>query len=247
MGIFCSLDDSSAKFFKTFLMYGAAPTTIAAQTVTTVEAILQSYKLAPGWTGKILAPYTPADATDPGPGGSGYPNPPPTANSSKTAMDDGPGLGGGYNPGPGGSAGYPTPPPAANSSKTSMDDGPGLGGGYNPGPGLGGGYNPGPGGSAGYPTPPPTTNSSKTAMDDGPGLGGGYNPGPGLGGGYNPGPGSSAGYPNNGTDPSQSYSAVLWRNQQAIDHGFACVGANIVGNGSHSQTPVECGGWKPNF
>jgi hypothetical protein len=247
MGIFCSLDDSSAKFFKTFLMYGAAPTTIAAQTVTTVEAILQSYKLAPGWTGKILAPYTPADATDPGPGGSGYPNPPPTANSSKTAMDDGPGLGGGYNPGPGGSAGYPTPPPAANSSKTSMDDGPGLGGGYNPGPGLGGGYNPGPGGSAGYPTPPPTANSSKTGMDDGPGLGGGYNPGPGLGGGYNPGPGGSAGYPNNGTDPSQSYSAVLWRNQQAIDHGFACVGANIVGNGSHSQTPVECGGWKPNF
>ncbi len=243
MGIFCSLGDSSAKFFKTFLMYGAAPTTIAAQTVPTVEAVFKSYQLAPGWTQKILAPYTPADATDPGPGGSGY----PSAASAKTAMDDGPGLGGGYNPGPGGSAGYPNNPPTANSSKTAMDDGPGLGGGYNPGPG-GSGY--------------PSSANSKTAMDDGPGLGGGYNPGPGgsgypggassktamddgpgLGGGYNPGPGGSAGYPNNGTDPNQSYSAVLWSNQQVIDHGFACVNANILGNGSPRQTPVECGGW----
>jgi len=219
MGIFCSLGDSSAKFFKTFLMYGSAPTAIAAQSVPTVEAVLQSYKLAPGWTQKILSPYTPADAADPGPGGSGYPG----AASAKTAMDDGPGLGGGYNPGPGGSAGYPNNPPSANSSKTAMDDGPGLGGGYNPGPG----------GSAGYPNNPPTANSSKTAMDDGPGLGGGYNPGPG----------GSAGYPYNGTDPTASYSEVLWSNQQAIDHGFACVDANILGNGSPRQTPVECGGW----
>jgi hypothetical protein len=297
LGIFCSLGDSPQKFFKTFLMYGAAPTFYAAQNVTIVEAVLESYKLAPGWTQKILSPYAPADSADPGPGGSGYPsganasaNPgpgaggypsnPPTANSSKTAMDDGPGLGGGYNPGPGlgggynpgpgGSAGYPNNPPTANNSKTAMDDGPGLGGGYNPGPGgsgypnnppaanssktamddgpgLGGGYNPGPGGSAGYPNNPPTANSSKTAMDDGPGLGGGYNPGPGLGGGYNPGPGGSAGYPYDGTDPSASYSEVLLRNHQAIDHGFACVDANIVGSGSRPQTPVECGGWKPNF
>jgi hypothetical protein len=182
MGVFCSLADSSAKFFKTFLMYGAAPTTIAAQTVPTVEAVFKSYQLAPGWTQKILSPYMPADATDPGPGGSaGYPNNPPSANSAKTAMDDGPGLGGGYNPGPGGS-GYP---------------------------------------------------SSKTAMDDGPGLGGGYNPGPG----------GSAGYPYSGTDPNASYSEVLWSNQQAIDRGFACVNANILGNGSPRQTPVECGGW----
>jgi hypothetical protein len=219
MGIFCSLDDSSAKFFKTFLMYGAAPATIAADTVPTVEAVFKSYKLAPGWTQKILAPYTPADAADPGPGGSGY----PSGASAKTAMDDGPGAGGGYNPGPGGSAGYPNNPPTANSAKTAMDDGPGLGGGYNPGPG----------GSAGYPNNPPTANSAKTTMDDGPGLGGGYNPGPG----------GSAGYPNNGTDPSESYSEVLWSNQQVIDHGFACVDANIVGSGSSRQTPVECGGW----
>jgi hypothetical protein len=40
---------------------------------------------------------------------------------------------------------------------------------------------------------------------------------------------------------------VLWRNQQVIDHGFVCVDANIIGNGSPPQTPVECGGWKPNF
>jgi hypothetical protein len=221
MGIFCSLGDSSANFFKTFLMYGAAPTTIAAQTVPTVEAVFKSYKLAPGWTQKILSPYTPADATDPGPGGSGYPG---NANAN---TNNGPGAGGGYNPGPGGSAGYPTPPTAnsANSSKTAMDDGPGLGGGYNPGPG-----------GSGYPSSA-SANSSKTTMDDGPGLGGGYNPGPG----------GSAGYPYNGTDPDQSYSALLWRNQQAIDHGFICVDANITGNGSPSQTPVECGGWKPNF
>jgi hypothetical protein len=318
MGIFCSLNDSSAQFFKTFLMYGAAPTTIAAQTVPTVEAIFKSYKLAPGWTQKILSPYTPADAANPGPGGSGYPsaasgstadgpgssggytpgpggsgypsaasgstadgpgssggytpgpggsagyptNPPTASGAAKTAMDDGPGLGGGYNPGPGGSAGYPTPPPTANGApKTAMDDGPGLGGGYNPGPGgsagyptpppsangapktamddgpgLGGGYNPGPGGSAGYPTPPPTASGApKTAMDDGPGLGGGYNPGPG-----------GSGYPDNGANQNQSYFAVLWSNQQAIDHGFVCVDANIAGNGSHPQAAVDCGGWKPN-
>jgi hypothetical protein len=221
MGIFCSFADSSAKFFKSFLMYGAAPTTIAAQTVPTFEAVLKSYQLAPGWTRKILSPYTPADATDPGPGGSGYPS---RANAS---TDDGPGLDGGYNPGPGGSAGYPNNPPTANSSKSAMDDGPGLGGGYNPGPG----------GSAGYPNNPPTANSSKSAMDDGPGLGGGYNPGPG----------GSAGYPYTGTDPNGSYSDVIWRNRQAIDHGFVCANANIVGNGSSPQTPAECSGWKPNF
>jgi hypothetical protein len=221
MGIFCSLDDSSAKFFKSFLMYGAAPATIAAQTVPTVEAVLKSYKLAPGWTQKILSPYTPADSADPGPGGSGYPS------AASASANDGPGLGGGYNPGPGGSAGYPNSPPTANSAKFAMDDGPGLGGGYNPGPG----------GSAGYPNSPPTANSAKSAMDDGPGLGGGYNPGPG----------GSAGYPYNGTDPNESYSEVLWRNQQVIDHGFVCVDANIIGSGSPPQTPVDCGGWKPNF
>jgi len=268
MGIFCSFDDSSARFFKSFLMYGAAPTTIAAQTVPTVQAVFRSYKLAPGWTQKMLSPYTPADSADPGPGGSGYPS------SASANANDGPGLGGGYNPGPGGS-GYPSrtsasandgpglgggynPGPGGSGypsrTSASANDGPGLGGGYNPGPGgsgypsrasasandgpgLGGGYNPGPGGSAGYPNNPPAANSTKTAMDDGPGLGGGYNPGPG----------GSAGYPYNGTDPNQSYSEVIWRNQQAIDHGFLCVDANIIGNSSPPQTAVECGGWKPNF
>jgi hypothetical protein len=301
MGIFCSLDDSSAKFFKCFLMYGAAPASIAAQTVTTVEAVMKSYKLAPGWTQKLLSPYTPADSTNPGPGGSGYPS------GASASANDGPGLGGGYNPGPGGS-GYPSgahasandgpgfggynPGPGGSgypsSAHASANSGPGSSGGYDPGPGgsgypssahasandgpgSGGGYNPGPGGSAGYPSNPPSANSANTAPADGPGLGGGYNPGPGgsagypnsppdpnsaksaeadgpgLGGGYNPGPGGSAGYPYDGTDPSASYSEVLWRNQQVIDRGFVCVGANIVGNSSSSQTSPECGAWKPDF
>ena len=207
MGIFCSLDDSSAKFFKCFLMYGAAPASIAAQTVTTVEAVMKSYKLAPGWTQKILSPYSPAD-TAPGQGGSGYPS------GASANVNDGPGLGGGYNPGPGGS-GYPS------AASASANDGPGLGGGYNPGPGgsgypsaahasansgtgSGGGYNPGPGGS-GYPS------GARASANSGPGSSGGYNPGPGgsgypslasandgpgSSGGYNPGPGGSAGYPN---------------------------------------------------
>jgi len=194
MGIFCSLADSSAKFSKSFLMFGSAPTTIAAQTVPTVEAVLKSYKLAPGWTQKILSPYTPADSAHPKPGGSaGYPNNPPSSNSAKSATDDGPGLGGGYNPKPGGSAADPNNPPSSTSAKSATDDG------------------------------------------------------PGLGGGYNPKPGGSAGDPNNGTDPNESYSEALWRNQQVIDHGFVCIGANIIGNGSPPQTPVECGAWKPNF
>ena len=224
MGIFCSLDDSSAKYFKSFLMYGAAPSTIAAQTVPTVEAVFRSYKLAPGWTQKILSPYTPADSANPGPGGSGYPS------AARASAGDGPGLGGGYNPGPGG-AGYPSNPPSANRVKSATD--------ADDGPGLGGGYNPGPGGSAGYPNSPPNANTVKSATD--------ADDGPGLGGGYNPGPGGSAGYPYSGTDPNESYSEVLWRNQQAIDHGFVCVDANIIGNGSPPRTPVECGGWKPNF
>jgi hypothetical protein len=239
MGIFCSLDDSSAKFFKCFLMYGAAPASIAAQTVTTVEAVMKSYKLAPGWTQKILSPYTPADTANPGPGGSGYPS------GASANVNDGPGLGGGYNPGPGGS-GYPS------GARASTNSGPGSSGGYNPGPGgagypsrasandgpgSSGGYNPGPGGSAGYPNGPPSANSANSNTADGPGLGGGYNPGPG----------GSAGYPYNGTDPDGSYSDALWRNQRAIDQAFVCVNANITGKGAPSQTSAACGGWKPDF
>ena len=196
MGIFCSFGDSSAQFFKSFLMYGSAPTTIAAQTVPRVEAVFKSYKLAPGWTQMILSPYTPANSTDPGPGGSGYPR------GATASANEGPGSGGGYNPGPGGS-GYPS------RATANTDPGPGAGG-YNPGPGGSGypsaahanagggpgagGYNPGSGGS-GYPS------AAHASANDGPGLGGGYNPGPG-GSGYpsrasvntNPGPGGS-GYP----------------------------------------------------
>ena len=288
MGIFCSFAGSSARYFKSFLMYGTAPAAIAAQTVPTVEAVFKSYKLAPGWTQMILSPYTSANSTNPGPGGSGYPS------GTYAGANSGPGSGGGYDPGPGGS-GYPSGTYAGASS------GPGSGGGYDPGPGgsgypsgtyagassgpgSGGGYNPGPGGS-GYPSGArESTNSgpgssggynpgpggsgypsrAHAGANDGPGSGGGYNPGPGgsgypsrtsanandgpgLGGGYNPGPGGSAGYPYDGTDPSGSYSEVLWRNQQVIDRAFVCVGANIIGNRSSSQTSPECGAWKPDF
>jgi len=47
--------------------------------------------------------------------------------------------GGGYNPGPGGSAGYPNNPPTAKSSKDLYGRRTRLGGGYNPGPGGSGG------------------------------------------------------------------------------------------------------------
>ncbi|MFZ0338794.1 MAG: hypothetical protein WAL45_12230, partial [Terracidiphilus sp.] len=153
MGIFCSFAESSANFFKSFLMYGTAPATIAAQAVPTVEAVFKSYKLAPGWTQKILSAYAPASSTDPGPGGSGYP--------SRASVNTNPGPGaGGYNPGPGGS-GYPS---AANANT-------------DPGPGAGG-YNPGPGGS-GYPSAAnANTDPGPGAGGYNPGPGaGGYNPG----------------------------------------------------------------------
>lgn len=257
VGIFCSFADSSANFFKSFLMYGAAPTTIAVQALPTVEAVLKSYRLAPGWTQKILSPYTPASSAGSGSGGPGN----PSRASGNANTDDGPGLGGGYDPGPGGSAGYPNNPSNANGAKSTMAGGPG-GSGY---PNVPSNANStkstaldGPGGS-GYPNPSRASGGSST--DDGPGLGGGYNPGPGGSAGYpnNPsdgssakstladGPGGSAGYPYNGSDPNGSYPNVFWGNQQVIDRGFRCVDASIVGSGSAGQTPVECGGWKLNF
>ena len=138
MGIFCSLPDDTAQFFKSVLMIGTAPSAIAVQTAPTVEAVFQSYTLAPGWSRKLLSPYTVSAA----PGGSGYPN-----GLRSMAADDGPGLGGGDNPGPGGS-GYPNGP-----RSMAADDGPGLGGGYNPGPG----------GSAGYPVNGPDVTETYSA------------------------------------------------------------------------------------
>lgn len=70
MGIFCSLPDDSARFFKSVLIIGTAPNAIAVQTVPTVEAVFKSYTIAPGWTQKMFSPYTnPASAPSMG-GGS---------------------------------------------------------------------------------------------------------------------------------------------------------------------------------
>ena len=49
---------------------GTAPSAIAAQTVPTVEAVYNSYKIAPGWAQKMLSPYTPTASAPPG-GGTG--------------------------------------------------------------------------------------------------------------------------------------------------------------------------------
>jgi hypothetical protein len=58
MGIFCSLPDDSAQFFKSVLILGTAPNAIAKQTVPAAEAVFKSYKLAPGWAQKMFSPYT---------------------------------------------------------------------------------------------------------------------------------------------------------------------------------------------
>jgi hypothetical protein len=57
MGILCSLPVDSGKFFKNILIIGAAPTAAAAQTAPTVLAVFKSYRIAPGWSQKILAPF----------------------------------------------------------------------------------------------------------------------------------------------------------------------------------------------
>jgi len=57
LGIFCSLPDDSGQFFKNILMIGSAPAAVAAQTEPIVLAVLKSYKIAPGWSQKILAPF----------------------------------------------------------------------------------------------------------------------------------------------------------------------------------------------
>ncbi len=63
MGIFCSLPDDTAQFFKSVLMIGTAPSAIAVQTAPTVLAVFKSYQLAPGLAQKMFGPWTrPASA-----------------------------------------------------------------------------------------------------------------------------------------------------------------------------------------
>jgi hypothetical protein len=62
MGVLCALSPDSAQLSKLVLLLGTAPTAIATQTVPTVEAVYNSYKIAPGWAQKMLSPYTPAPA-----------------------------------------------------------------------------------------------------------------------------------------------------------------------------------------
>jgi len=68
MGVFCSLPPDTAQLFKIVLLMGTAPSAIAAQTVPTVEAVYNSYKIAPGWVQKMLSPYTLPASASPGQG-----------------------------------------------------------------------------------------------------------------------------------------------------------------------------------
>ncbi|MGD1106321.1 MAG: hypothetical protein ABR865_04695 [Terracidiphilus sp.] len=68
LGIFCSLPEDSAQFFKTFLTFGSAPTAIAAKDVPTVAAVLKSYKIPPAWLQKKFAPFTAPASASPGQG-----------------------------------------------------------------------------------------------------------------------------------------------------------------------------------
>lgn len=70
MGVFCSLPPDTAQLFKIVLLMGTAPSAIAAQTVPTVAAVYNSYKIAPGWVQKMLSPYTVSASRGPGDGGA---------------------------------------------------------------------------------------------------------------------------------------------------------------------------------
>jgi hypothetical protein len=120
MGVFCSLAPDRAQLSKLVLLMGTAPTTLATQTVPTVEAVYNSYKIAPGWVQRMLSPYTPPASASPVPGAGG-------------------------------------------AAETQM------------------------------------------------------------------------------------YLNAMANQQRAIDHGFTCANANILGDGSNWETPRECGGWAPNF
>jgi hypothetical protein len=71
MGMFCSLPDDRAQFFKSILIIGSAPNPIAVQTVPAVEAVFKSYTIAPGWAQKMFSPYTTSASAAPQPGLSG--------------------------------------------------------------------------------------------------------------------------------------------------------------------------------
>jgi hypothetical protein len=66
MGVFCSLPPDSAQMYKLVLVLGTAPAAIANQTAPTVAAVYNSYKIAPGWVQRMLAPYTPPPSASPG-------------------------------------------------------------------------------------------------------------------------------------------------------------------------------------
>jgi hypothetical protein len=66
MGIFCSLPPDTGQLYKLILLMGSAPAELAAKTVPTVAAVYKSYKIAPGWLQKMLAPYTPPPSASPG-------------------------------------------------------------------------------------------------------------------------------------------------------------------------------------
>jgi hypothetical protein len=70
MGIFCSFPPDAAHLFKIVLSMGTAPSAIAAQTVPTVAAVYNSYKIAPGWVQKMISPYTLPPSASPGQGAS---------------------------------------------------------------------------------------------------------------------------------------------------------------------------------
>lgn len=81
MGVFCSLPPDSAQLFKLVLLMGTAPSAMAVQTIPTVAAVYNSYKIAPGWAQRMLSPYTmPAAAS----GGQGAM--PPAASAAETQM-----------------------------------------------------------------------------------------------------------------------------------------------------------------
>jgi hypothetical protein len=46
---------------------------------------------------------------------------------------------------------------------------------------------------------------------------------------------------------TQMFLNAMANQQRAIDHGFTCADAGILGNGSNAETPRACGGWAPNF
>jgi hypothetical protein len=64
---------------------------------------------------------------------------------------------------------------------------------------------------------------------------------------YTPSTSPSLGPGSGGAAETQMYLRAMANNQQVIDHGFRCADANILGNGSNYETPLECGGTAPNF